>query len=312
MRRIQLLGCVSLVGSLAVAACGSSGTKTTDKGDAIGSGEAGSGGGGNGGGAGAGSGGAAGKDAGAAGVTGADAAAAGAGGGGPDAVAPDKAGDSSSGGDVGAGRGDAAVGAASMSFFVTSKGMGKGGNLGGLAGADAYCKTLATAVSAAMGAKNWKAYLSTSTVNANSRIGTGPWYNAKGVIIANSLQQLHGEQGVAGLLNATWPIGPAAFDVIVDETGGKHDQPVHDMLTGSKVDGTVDGDNHCMDWTSTTGMAANGHSNRDGGGRPPSWNAAHTVGCGPELDGGGNLINRVAGTVTSGGGRGSFYCFAAP
>jgi hypothetical protein len=196
-----------------------------------------------------------------------------------------------------------------MTFFVTSRGSGKGGDLGGLEGADLHCKNLAMAASPALGAKNWKAYLSTATVNAISRIGNGPWYNARGVMVAPNAQILHEGQGATGALNATWPVGAGAFDVILDERGAKHEGAVHDILTGSNAAGMVDGSNHCSNWTSQTGMASNGHSNRDGGGRPPSWNAAHTVGCGSELDAKGTLINRVAGTVTSGGGRGSLYCF---
>jgi hypothetical protein len=205
-----------------------------------------------------------------------------------------------------------------MSFFVTSVGNTKGGDfrmnatdMDGLAGADAMCKQLATAVSAELGMKTWHAYLSTSTVNARDRIGKGPWRNAKGVIIANSLEQLH-DQGMNGMLNATWPIGAGSLPVILDEkgqqvpTGGAAGQR-HDILTGSTMTGMVDGMNTCSNWTSAMGMAANGHHNRDGGGRPPSWNAAHTVGCGPPPAGGGNF---VGGTVTSGGGRGSIYCFA--
>lgn len=196
-----------------------------------------------------------------------------------------------------------------ISFFITSKGKGKGGDLGGLDGADAHCKALAMAVSVAVGNKIWHAYLSTSTVNAVTRIGNGPWYNAKGVMIAKSMQELHADQSKEAPLSMTWPVGATAFDVILDEKGGKHDNNVHDVLTGSTAAGMADGTNHCSNWTSQTGTAANGHSNRDGGGKPPSWNAAHTVGCGSELNGSGTLINRVANTVTSGGGRGSFYCF---
>jgi hypothetical protein len=196
-----------------------------------------------------------------------------------------------------------------MTFFVTSKGKGKGGDLGGLDGADAHCKALAMAVSPALGNKTWRAYLSTSTVNAVTRIGNGPWYNAKGVMIAKSVQELHDNQAKDAPLSMTWPSGAAAFDVIVDEKGEKHANSVHDILTGSTAAGMVDGANHCNNWTSQTGMAANGHSNRDGGMRAPSWNAAHTVGCGSELGQNGMLVNYTAGTVTSGGGRGSFYCF---
>jgi hypothetical protein len=196
-----------------------------------------------------------------------------------------------------------------MTFFVSSKGSGKGGDFGGLAGADAHCKALAMAVSAQLGAKDWKAYLSTSTVNAISRIGNGPWYNAKGVVVAMSAQALHEQQGMTGMLNATWPIGAAAFAVILDEKGQTHENGVHDILTGSNMAGMVDGENTCGGWASQMGMSTVGHSNRDGGGRPPSWNSAHQAGCGSELDAMGNLRNRITGTVTSGGGRGSIYCF---
>jgi hypothetical protein len=197
-----------------------------------------------------------------------------------------------------------------MTFFLTSRGGGKGGDLGGLDGADALCKSLATAVSPQLGAKTWRAYLSTSTVNAASRIGAGPWYNARGVVVARTLMDLHEGQGMNGSLNATWPIGDAAFDVILDEKGGRHVNAVHDILTGSTPMGMVDGNNTCNNWTSQMGMGTVGHSNRTGGNRPPSWNSAHQVGCGSELDAQGMLQNRVQGTVTSGGGRGSFYCFA--
>lgn len=196
-----------------------------------------------------------------------------------------------------------------MTFFVTSKGKGKGGDFGGLDGADAHCKALAMAVSPALGSKNWKAYLSTPTVNAVTRIGSGPWYNAKGVIVAKSVQELHNDQSENAPLSKTWPVGPSAFAVILDEKGEPHVNDVHDILTGSTSAGMVDGSNHCSNWTSQTGTAANGHSNRAGGNRAPSWNATHTVGCGSELDSNGMLINRRDKTVTSGGGRGSIYCF---
>ncbi|HEY0705149.1 MAG TPA: hypothetical protein VGG33_00025 [Polyangia bacterium] len=205
------------------------------------------------------------------------------------------------------GGGDTGGGSATMSFFVTSVGAGTGGNLGGLAGADAKCKMLATAVSAELGAKNWKAYLSTSTVNARDRIGTGPWRNAKGEIIANNLEQLH-DQGANGMLNSTWPIGAMAVAKILDEKGmpvpsGGGMPQQHDILTGTNMMGMVDGTNHCSDWTAVTGMGTVGHSNRDGGGRPPSWTTAHPANCAALGSSGPN--------VGSGGGRGSIYCFAA-
>jgi hypothetical protein len=191
-----------------------------------------------------------------------------------------------------------------MSFFVTSKGGEKGGDFGGLEGADAFCKSLATAVSAELGQKQWRAYLSTSTVHARDRIGTGPWRNQAGQIIANDLTELHDQIGDAATLNATWP--PANTMIALDEKGTPLANDVHDILTGSDVDGKAMPDLSCSDWSSTSGQAQVGHSNRTGGGRPPSWNSTHAVGCAP------SATNRQQNTVTSGGGRGSIYCFALP
>lgn len=222
-----------------------------------------------------------------------------------------------SGGSAGSGSAAGAAGSAgtgtgggstTMSFFVTSKGPGKGGDFGGLDGADAFCKTLATAVSAELGAKTWRAYLSTSTVNARDRIGAGPWRNAKGVIIANNLADLHSQDMATGALNATWPIGSNA--IALDETGAEvpSSPTTHDILTGSSEAGMAVANSTCMDWTSsaTTVKGTVGHSNRNGGGRPPSWNSAHeSGGCG-DITGTRNV------SVGSGGGRGSIYCFALP
>jgi hypothetical protein len=198
--------------------------------------------------------------------------------------------------------------AATMTFFVSSRGPGNGGNLGGLAGADAFCKSLATAVSAHLGAQVWRAYLSTTTVNAHDRIGPGPWYNAAGAMIAANLTDLHDQLATNAALNATWPVG--VTNVALDETGAEVPSTplVHDILTGSNTDGTLAAGANCSDWTSssTTATAEVGHSNRTGGNRPPSWNAAHTVGCGAFT------ADNQAGTVSSGGGRGSIYCFAVP
>lgn len=193
----------------------------------------------------------------------------------------------------------------SMSFFVTSRGGPDGGNFGGLEGADALCTTLAAAVSPELGAKTWRAYLSTSTVDARDRIGTGPWRNAAGVIIANDVDQLvdQGPGGQGGSLDATWPLNDAT--IALTETGEQIPNNVHDIITGTNLDGTSSGAT-CNDWTSTEGTATNGHSNRAGGGmNPPSWSSAHTVGCAPTTG------NFQQGTVSSGGGRGSIYCFAA-
>jgi len=186
---------------------------------------------------------------------------------------------------------------------VTSEGLPTGGDLGGLDGADAFCKLLATAVSAELGAKTWRAYLSTSTVDARDRIGTGPWRNQAGVVVANNLSDLHAqEEGEA--LDETWP--PADLGIALDETGAELENSVHDILTGSNVDGTLFEGNTCDDWTSDseTATVSVGHSNRTGGGRPPYFNATHTVGCAPFTD------NYEDGTVSQGGGRGSLYCFA--
>jgi hypothetical protein len=192
-----------------------------------------------------------------------------------------------------------------MSFFVTSVGMGKGGDLGGLAGADAHCQQLAAAVGA--GNKTWRAYLSTQAqggqpaVNARDRIGTGPWYNAERVPIANDVGDLQGDT----LEQAR--VGSNLFkETALDEHGnrikGFLDKPnTHDMLTGSQLDGrafTDNADHTCRNWTSSgQGSAQLGHSDRMGGGGT-SWNSAHASrGC-SQAD------------LVATGGAGLFYCFA--
>ena len=196
----------------------------------------------------------------------------------------------------------------SMSFFVTSRGSGSGGDFGGIAGADEFCRTLAAEASAELGAKTWRAYLSTSTEDARDRIGDGPWRNAVGRIIANDITQLHDQQNpMTGTLNATWPTNN--FTVALDETGAQVPaQPVlHDIITGSNADGTVSASGTCSDWTAQTGGTRNGHSNRAGGGdAPQSWSSSHNTGCGEPTPG----MNFQMGTVSQGGGRGSIYCFA--
>jgi hypothetical protein len=194
-----------------------------------------------------------------------------------------------------------------MSFFVTSRGIGNGGNFGGLAGADQFCTTLALAVSPALGAKTWRAYLSTSTVSARDRIGNGPWTNAAGVVIGTSVAQLH-DQAAGGASQQTWPLNSAT--IALDERGNQIPQQplLHDILTGSIADGTVSPLGTCGDWTQTTGTTSNGHSNRAGqatnGGVASSWNFAHVTGCAEPT------ANFQQGTVSQGGGRGSIYCFA--
>lgn len=192
-----------------------------------------------------------------------------------------------------------------MTFFVTSTGMGDGGDLGGLAGADAFCEQLAVAQSADLGRRTWRAYLSTSTVNAIDRIGDGPWRNADGVIVANTSAQLHDPANAApgGPLDETWPIND--FSIPLDETGAQVPQNVHDILTGTLLDGTVSPNETCQDWTSNVAAQNNlvriGHSNRTGlAGQRQLWHDVHTVGC----------SQNGTPNVTQGGGRGSFYCFA--
>lgn len=183
----------------------------------------------------------------------------------------------------------------SMSFFVTSANPGKGGDLGGLAGADAYCNTLATA-SGSTG-KNWRAYLSTDAENAKDRIGTGPWHNAKGEKIADDVAALHGDTN--NLTKQT------ALNEKGEVINGRGDTPNrHDILTGSLPDGTAAPET-CGNWTmgSAEGAAIVGHSDRTGlndSAAAKSWNSSHPTrgGCTQEA---------FKGT----GGDGLFYCFAA-
>ena len=176
-----------------------------------------------------------------------------------------------------------------LSFFVTSVGSGDaGGNLGGLEGADAACQALAEAVGE--GARTWHAYLSTSTVDARDRIGSGPWYNAAGEMIAADVASLHAD----GLSNGD-------PQHALDENGQEVPGNEHDILTGSQEDGTLLDGSTCDDWTSSSGggQARVGHS--DIPMNPmfsPSWNSAHdTPGCGP-------------GHLQQVGGAGRLYCFA--
>ena len=182
----------------------------------------------------------------------------------------------------------------SISFFVTSVNPGKGGDLGGLAGADAYCKQLATAVGA--GDKNWHAYLSSDQENAKDRIGAGPWYNAKGDKIADDAASLHGDSN-----NLT-------KQTALDESGkvinGRGDTPNrHDILTGSMPDGTATPDT-CGNWTmgGAEGAAMVGHSDRTGlddSAAAKSWNSSHKSRGGCSQD-----------ALKSTGGDALLYCFA--
>jgi len=195
---------------------------------------------------------------------------------------------------------------ADMSFFVTGVGIGNGGNLGGLAGADNYCQTLAQTSGA--GAKTWRAYLSTQAadgkpaVNARDRIGKGPWQNAKGTVIAKDIAELHGANNLTK---------QTALSEKGEVINGRGDTPNrHDMLTGSQPDGTAfagTDDRTCKNWTSSTqGSAMLGHSDRIGlrdDDASKSWNSSHPS-RGPD---GGCSQNDLKST----GGDALFYCFAA-
>lgn len=191
-----------------------------------------------------------------------------------------------------------------MSFFVTSVGSGKGADLGGLEGADRHCQALAQAAGAT--GKTWRAYLSTqaeggaAAVNARDRIGSGPWQNAKGVVIAKDVAELHGENN----LNKQ-----TALTEKGEMVNGRGDSPnMHDILTGTQPDGTAFSgpeDRTCGNWTKSgsEGAAVVGHHDRMGlNDQPPakSWNSSH-----PSR--GGCSQDALKGT----GGAGLFYCFAA-
>jgi hypothetical protein len=188
-----------------------------------------------------------------------------------------------------------------MSFFITSVNPGKGADFGGLAGADRYCQSLAASVGA--GNRTWRAYLSTTAtpgnpaVNARDRIGNGPWFNAKGVLIASNLDELHGVNKINKETALT------EKGEVVSASGDPVNQ--HDILTGSSPDGRAINDTKdttCGNWTqSGEGSAIVGHHNRMGTNAPPasmSWNSSHpTRGCSMDA-------------LKSTGGAGLLYCFA--
>ena len=196
---------------------------------------------------------------------------------------------------------------ADTSFFLTSNGPGKGGDLGGIAGADRHCQSLAQAAGA--GAKTWRAYLSTQAadgqpaVNAKDRIGKGPWKNAKGDVVAKDVSDLHSAGN-----NMTKQTALSEKGEVIN---GRGDTPNrHDVLTGSQPDGTAfaaGDDRTCKNWTSSTqGAAMVGHSDRIGlrdDDASKSWNSSHPS-RGPE---GGCSASDLKST----GGDGLFYCFAA-
>ena len=190
-----------------------------------------------------------------------------------------------------------------MSFFVTSAGSGKGADLGGLAGADKHCQSLAESVGA--GGKTWHAYLSATGVSARDRIGGGPWQNAKGVVVASNVDQLHGGNN----LNKQTALSEKGEIV-----NGRGDTPnMHDMLTGSTPDGRAvsdGGDSTCSNWTSSgTGAAMLGHHDRLGlrdDEASRSWNSSHLSR--PSKDGASPGCSQVA--LQGTGGNGLYYCFA--
>jgi hypothetical protein len=199
-----------------------------------------------------------------------------------------------------------------MSFFITSAGPGDGGNLGGLAGADTQCRKLAAA--AGGGNKTWHAYLSTQAagnepaINARDRIGQGPWYNSKGIRVADDVGELHGDTLDQARLGNNINLATALTEK-GDRVGGVFEKPnLHDILTGSQPDGRAysDNDDHtCRNWTSDNeGHAQLGHHDRTGGGPGihtsgnSSWNSAHTSrGCSQA-------------SFVPNGGAALFYCFA--
>jgi hypothetical protein len=190
-----------------------------------------------------------------------------------------------------------------MSFFITSIGKGDGANLGGLTGADEHCQVLAK--SAGVAARTWHAYLSASPVgaqgpiNARDRVGSGPWYNAKGALIAWNVADLHGDNHRdRNSINKEFALNEKGLPV-----NGRGDTPnQHDILTGSDSFGRAllgsAASNTCNNWTSnSTGSAMLGHHDRSGGGNT-SWNSAHmSRGCGQQ-------------ELVATGGAGLFYCFA--
>ncbi len=188
-----------------------------------------------------------------------------------------------------------------LSFFVTSAGSGKGGDLGGLAGGDRQCQLLAQAAGST--GKTWRAYLSTQgagAVNARDRIGRGPWQNAKGVVIAKDVAELHGKN------NITKETALTEKGAVVN---GRGDTPnMHDILTGAQPDGTAFApgeDRTCGNWTTSgKGSAMVGHHDRQGlrdDDASKSWNSSHAS-RGPD---GGCSQNDLKST----GGNGLFYCF---
>jgi hypothetical protein len=190
---------------------------------------------------------------------------------------------------------DAGTASAMMSFFVTSE-TTTTPNLGGIGMADAKCQRLGTAAGST---KTWKAYLSTATENARTRIGAGPWHNFKGELIASNLVQLHEEGGMKNKITQDTGLTDKGQIVSGKDVRLQGESNQHDILTGSLADGMVAPDLHCDGWTATTGMKQVGHLDRTGTNPDPiknvSWNSSHATTCA---------------NTSAGGGAGRFYCFA--
>jgi len=220
------------------------------------------------------------------------------------------------------GRGGGRGPAQPMSFFITNVGKGDGANYGGLAGADAYCQQLGEA--AGRTGVVWHAYLSTQgagAVNARDRIGNGPWYNARGQLVAMDVATLHGDTLEQARLGNSLGKQVSLTDKAMTNNGVGDQPNTHDILTGSQPDGrafTDAADHTCSNWTSNANVVAPargaapaagapapapgpsamlGHSDKQGGGNG-SWNSSHgSRGCSQP-----NLIAT--------GGAGLLYCFA--
>jgi hypothetical protein len=196
--------------------------------------------------------------------------------------------------------GEATGAAGPASFFVTSRGPGNGGDLGGLGGADAWCQYLAE--EAGIGDREWHAYLSVNFIDARDRIGSGPWYNVNGVLIAENVEQLHADNNINNqtALDENGNLPDYLIEVDGQAVRANENSLVHDILTGTNEDGTANAAT-CNAWGDSTPMfqAMLGHADRLG--RNPgvnSWNAAHaSTGC--------DMPSLIAT-----GGAGMYYCFA--
>jgi len=199
------------------------------------------------------------------------------------------------------GAGGNGAGAGPASFFVTSRGPGNAGDLGGLAGADSWCQYLAE--EAGIGNREWRAYLSVNFIDARDRIGSGPWYNVDGVLIAENIEQLHADNNITNMtaLDENGHLPDYLIEVDGQAERTNPDSLVHDVLTGTNEDGTAHTAT-CNAWGDSTPLftAMLGHADRLGRtAGVNSWVAVHeSQGCDMQ-----SLVNT--------GGAGMYYCFAA-